>query len=129
MAPQKSASPARCGDSGEAPKSDQLGGKVIDRNSASPLCLQVTPTGRKWRASLDGETLCRSVSPLIMAARVLVARGIDPNSMIEMWRAGADTWSLRGKLSVVAATLVDGEKAPRRAKNGSPVRYFSATGD
>lgn len=85
----------------------------------------VTPTasGRKWRAVLDGETLCISASPLITTARILIAEGFDPDCIIEMWHAGADAWSLRGGLGAVAATLIDGETASRCAKNGSPVRF------
>ena len=41
----------------------------------------------------------------------------------QMWRAGAKTWSLRGQLELVAATVIDGEKAPCRAKKGGPVRF------
>jgi hypothetical protein len=53
----------------------------------------------------------------------LIANGIDPNRTIEMWHQNAVAWVLRGKLGVVAATVLDGEsKAQLRAKNGQPVR-------
>jgi hypothetical protein len=91
----------------------------------APLRILITPTasGRKWRASHDGETLCVSASPFITSARLLIAKGIDPNRTIEMWRDHADTWSLRGQLGAVAATLIDGEKASRSAKNRLLVRF------
>jgi hypothetical protein len=131
VASQKRASPARCDDSGEARGADQLGGPVSFRNSVSLERLQVvvspTPSGRKWRAAVDGKILCVSTSPLIMSARVLIAQGFDPNCMIEMVHAGADSWSLRGQLGAVAATLIDGETAARCAKNGVPVRLSSAS--
>jgi hypothetical protein len=62
-----------------------------------------------------------SASPFITSARLLIAKGIDPSRTIEMWHDHADTWSLRGQLGTVAATLIDGEKA--RAKNRLPVRF------
>jgi hypothetical protein len=34
-----------------------------------------------------------------------------------MWRPNTDEWALRGRLGAVAATVIDGETAPRRAKN------------
>jgi hypothetical protein len=77
----------------------------------------------KWRATLDGKVLCVVTAPLVVAARLLIARGVDPTRIIEMSHDDAEAWSLRGKLSTVAATVLDGEtNAQRRAKNGSPVR-------
>src|SRR6476660_5445620 len=62
-------------------------------------------------------------APLVVAARLLIARGVDPTRIIEMSHGDAEAWSLRGKLSTVAATVLDGETTrQRRAKNGSPVR-------
>lgn len=82
-----------------------------------------TACGRKCRASLDGETICVSTSPLITSARILVDKGFDPNCVIEMWRDNADAWSLRGQIGAVAATLIDGETAERRAKNRVPIHF------
>jgi hypothetical protein len=128
VVPQKCTSPARFSDSGEARRSDRLGGPVNFRNSVSDGRLQVvvspTASGRKWSATLDGNGLCVSASPFITSARILIAQGFDPNLVVEMWPAGADVWSLRGRLGAVAATLIDGETASRCAKNGSPVRFF-----
>jgi hypothetical protein len=89
------------------------------------ICITVTPSlnRRKWRASLDGEALCISASPLVASARILIAKGYDPSSIIELWHQHADAWALRGKLGTVAAVVLDGErKAPRCAKNSPPVR-------
>jgi hypothetical protein len=113
-----------------ARKVDQLVSKVGSRNSLCAIRLQVTPTarGRKWRASLDGATLCVSASPLVASARILVAQGLDPKRVIEMSHAHADTWSLRGQLGAVAATLVDGETAKRAAKNRVPSDFSGIAG-
>jgi hypothetical protein len=46
-----------------------------------------------------------------------------------MWRAGTDAWALRGRLGAVAATLLDGETASRRAKNGSSTRHREQDGE
>jgi hypothetical protein len=49
------------------------------------------------------------------------------HTTIEMWRPGASQWALRGRLGVVAATVIDGEKASSCAKNGSPVSVQPAS--
>jgi hypothetical protein len=85
--------------------------------------VSLSPSRCKWRADFNGERLCVCTSPLIKSARILIARGFDADCVIEMWRAGAKTWSLRGQLELVAATVIDGEKAPCRAKKGGPVRF------
>jgi hypothetical protein len=41
---------------------------------------------------------------------------------------GATEWALRGLLDAAAATVVEGEKAPPRAKKGVPVRVWGAGG-
>ncbi len=132
MASQKRASPARCCNNGEARGNDQLGNAVGNRNSVSHNCLQVvvslTASRRKWRADFNGKTLCVSASPLIKSARILISQGFDPSYEIQMVRPGEETWALRGLLGVVAATVIDGEKASRRAKNGVPVRFSRRRG-
>jgi hypothetical protein len=64
-----------------------------------------------------------SASPLIRSARVLLAKGHTADTAIEMWRPGAT--ECRGQLGAVAATLIEGEKAPPRAKNVPPVNVPS----
>jgi hypothetical protein len=78
---------------------------------------------RKWRASLDGGTLCVSASPLVTSARILIARGYNPSCIVELWHQHAPSWAMRGKLGAVADTLLDGETATRPAKNAPPVRF------
>jgi hypothetical protein len=86
--------------------------------------ITIAASGRKWRAQLDGKTLCVCTSPFVMSARLLIAQGFDPIRIIEMYHADADDWALRGRLGVVAATLLDGEqKVSRHARNGPPVRF------
>jgi hypothetical protein len=98
------------------------------RTLAAPLRIMIAPTesGRKWRAEFNGKRLCISAWPFVMAARQLLAAGHPPNSVIEMWRPGATEWALRGRLGAVAATVIEGEKALRRAINGPPVRVRGA---
>jgi hypothetical protein len=133
LASQKRASPARCSNNGEARGIDQLGSPVGNRNSVSHDCLQVvvslTPSRRKWRADFNGKTLCVSTSPLIKSARILIAQGFDPDCTIETVRAHDKVLLLSGRLGIAAATVIDGEKAPRRAKNGLPVRFSHRQGN
>jgi hypothetical protein len=92
---------------------------------AAPLWIVIEPTasGRKWIARLGDRVLCRSTWPFVMSARLLLAEGHPADAVLEMWRPDTDEWALRGKLGKVAATVIDGETAPRCAKNGVPVRF------
>ena len=63
-----------------------------------------------------------SAWPFVTSARLLLAEGYPADTVIEMWRPNTDEWALRGRLGAVAATIIDGETAPRCAKNGSPAR-------
>jgi hypothetical protein len=89
----------------------------------APLRLVVKPTASgKWRASFDGKALCTAAAPLVIAARVLIAKGANPACTIEMWHRDADTWALQGQLGAVAVVRLHGErKAAYPARNGSPV--------
>ena len=98
----------------------------------APMRISITPSGRKWRASLDGKTLCVSASPLIKSARILIAKGVDPNRSIQMWHQRANSWALRCLLGKVAATRMEGEVTPKKpaqkASNGPPMRFGQGSG-
>ncbi len=95
------------------------------RQDAPPLRIVIEPTEsrRKWSARLGDRVLCRSASPFVMSARMLLHEGYPPDALVEVWRRNVDAWAMRGRLVAVAATLIDGETASRRAKNGVPVRF------
>ncbi len=40
----------------------------------------------------------------------------------ELWSSNTGEWAMRGRLGAVAAIVINGETAARRAKNGRPVR-------
>jgi hypothetical protein len=88
-----------------------------------PLRIVVKPTasGKKWRATVDGEAICVSASPFVQSARILLEMGYPADAVIEMWHVGATDWALRGQLGAVAATVIDGEKVSAPAKNAPPV--------
>jgi hypothetical protein len=92
--------------------------------TASPLRLLIepTPSGRKWTARLGDCVLCKSTSPFVKSARLLLDEGYSADAVIEMWRPNTDEWPLQGRLGAVAATVMDGETTSRRAKNGAPAR-------
>ena len=71
-------------------------------------------------ARLGDRVLCVTAWPFVMSARLLLAEGFPADSVVEMWRPNSDEWALKGRLGAVAAIVIDGETAPRRAKNGSP---------
>jgi hypothetical protein len=86
------------------------------------IVIEATASGRKWTARLGDRVLCVTAWPFVMSARLLLAEGFPADTVIEMWRPNSDEWALRGRLGAVAATVIDGETAPRRAKNGPPDR-------
>jgi hypothetical protein len=86
------------------------------------IIIEPTRSRRKWVARLGDRVLCVAAAPFVKSARMLLAEGYSVDTLIEMWRPNATEWALRGRLGAVAATVMDGERAPRRAKNGSPVR-------
>ena len=90
--------------------------------SAAPLriVIDATASGRKWTARLGDRVLCVTAWPIGMSARLLLAEGFPADAVIEIWRPNRDEWALKGRLGAVAAIVIDGETAPRRAKNGSP---------
>ena len=86
-----------------------------------------TASRKKWTARLNDRVLCVSAWPFVMSARLLLAEGYPADAFIEMWRPNTDEWALRGRLGAVAATVIDGETAPRSAKNGVPSRFPGTT--
>ena len=93
------------------------------QTDALRIIIELTKSGRKWVARLDDRVLCVAAAPFVKSARILLAEGYPTDNVIEMWRPDTADWALRGRLGAVAATMIDGEKAPRGAKNGVPVRF------
>jgi len=92
----------------------------------APIRIDVSPMARgKWRATtVGGETLCIAAAPLVKAARILIAKGYDPSSIVELWHQHATAWALRGMLGAVAAVVLDGErKVTQPTKNGPPAGF------
>ena len=81
-------------------------------------------------SDLQRETLCIVAAPMVKAARILIARGHDPASMVELWHIDAAEWTLRGKLGAVAEVILDGErKAQRCARNSGSVSSAAIASD
>lgn len=68
----------------------------------------------RYRAWFQGELICKStLTPLLSAARVLMARGADPNEMIEMVRRGKDRVDMFGRVGEMAKLAVaEGNRPP-----------------
>ena len=97
--------------------------------AAVRIVISPTPSGRKWTARLNDRVLCVSAWPFVMSARLLLAECYPADAMVEMWRPHSGECALRGRLGAVAATVIDGETASRRAKNGVPVLGDPSRGD
>jgi hypothetical protein len=96
----------------------------LKSDPAAPLLIVIQPTasGRKWTARLGDRVQCASVWPFVKSARLLLAEGYPADTVVEAWRLNTDEWAMRGRLGAVAAAVIDGKPASRRAKNGSPAR-------
>jgi|SRR6266849_1826048 len=85
------------------------------------MILVVTPVhastnrGQLFDAAVDGRTVVtRSTQPLLDAARVLLAEGVDPDIWIVMRHAGRADDALRSTVGAAAAlSVAEGERAPR----------------
>jgi hypothetical protein len=77
-------------------------GDAYDRSASD------APHHDEFHAYLDGRWLCRSSTPFISAARVLMREGQDPETILTMRHRGSMTVALRGKLGRVAGTKVKG---------------------
>jgi hypothetical protein len=79
----------------------------------SPLSL--SPSGQHYQARLNGIVVCRSRTPLLSAARVLLEVGYAPDTILTMTHAGSDTVSLRATLGSAAklAVVENSREGPR----------------
>lgn len=59
-----------------------------------------------YEASINGEVLCRSSTPLRSAARILLKRGVDPKTELRMVRFGSETTLIRARLGTAAELSV-----------------------
>lgn len=111
------------------PASSSSPSKPSTQYSADPLRIVIVPTAsrKKWTARLDDRVLCVSAWPLVKSARLLLDEGYPADAMVELWRPNTGEWAMRGRLGAVAATVIDGETASCRAKNGLPVRFPGMT--
>jgi hypothetical protein len=82
------------------------------------LAIVVAPASAgKFTARLDGRELCCSTKPFLDAARVLLAEGVDPDTVIQMVHLGNNTLSLRSTVGAAAGlTILEGDLRPRFAR-------------
>jgi hypothetical protein len=70
--------------------------------------------------------ICTSRQPLLDAARVLLAEGVVPDTLIEMRHAGADHVALRAKVAAAAKLRVlEGERDTVRFAPWSAFKDFN----
>jgi len=60
-----------------------------------------------YEARLDGRLLCRSRTPFLDAARVLLSEGYDPSIKMLMLRAGSNVCSLTAMIGAAAKLSVE----------------------
>ena len=108
--------------SSERPKASQTpSGKRLLKGT-SKIVIVVDPVGiGRFRARLaqGGIVIVTSSrQPFLDSARVLVAAGFDPASLLEMWHVGSAHFALRGPLRVAATLTVEERDArpPRFVK-------------
>jgi hypothetical protein len=72
------------------------------------LRLVVRPVSRgSYAAHLDDRELCRSSTPFFAAARVLLAQGYDPSTVLAMSHEGSATVAIRSTIGRAAGLTVD----------------------
>lgn len=78
----------------------------------------LTSKGQIYEARLDGEVLCRSLTPFLSAARVLLDARHSPDTVVTMRHEGSPVVSLRSTLGRAAKlTVIDNRhEGPRFAK-------------
>jgi len=78
----------------------------------------LTSKGQIYEARLDGEVLCRSLTPFLSAARVLLDADYAPDTVVTMRHQGSSVVSLRSTLKRAAKlTVIDNRhEGPRFAK-------------
>jgi hypothetical protein len=66
--------------------------------TSAPLLIVIEPTasGRKWIARVGDREVCKSTSPFVKSARLLLDEGYSADAAIEMWRPNTDDWALQG---------------------------------
>ena len=105
------------------PEGSLTHGRPHERDEAI-LELVVAPAGAgKFAGRLDGRDLCVSTKPLLDAARVLLAEGVDPEMVMQMHHLRSATLSLRSTVGAAAGlTVLEG--APFRRGHRREVRRF-----
>jgi hypothetical protein len=91
-------------------------GRPHERDEAI-LELVAAPAGAgKFAARLGGRELCAS-KPFLDAARVLLAEGADPATVLQMRHEGGSTPALRSTVGTAAGlTVLEGDLRPRFAR-------------
>jgi len=123
MAPQNSTASTHRGD-GVGGRDFEHAGEPLNLKASStqveyqpPLIITVAPLGRgRFRAEFHGRVIVASSrTPFVDAARVLIARGHDPNIVLAMQHVGDDAFALRAVLGIAArlAVLENDRHAPK----------------
>lgn len=85
---------------------------VTNRDGCIVIIVTPRGEGRFDAMTLDGTPLVAGArAPLLDSARVLVARGGDPDAVLVMRHSGSDTVALRARLGAAAALTVDENRA------------------
>lgn len=74
----------------------------------SPVEIVIRPKGiDRYLALVEGEAIITSRQPLFAAARILLSRGVDPETIITMRHEGSATISLRSTVGRAAGWRVE----------------------
>src|SRR5262249_23146743 len=90
----------------------------------------VSPAGKgRFDAFVDGVYQLTSTSPFIDVCRVLIARGIDPETPATMRHAGSSHDAVWGRVGAVAGLEVRGDRIIRAARRAAaPYSDFNVQG-
>jgi hypothetical protein len=76
------------------------------RNNSLQLILRPTDRHGQFEALLDGRRLCVSRHPILDAARILIAQGLPPDSILSAFHDGAELQCIRARLGTAARLTV-----------------------
>jgi hypothetical protein len=110
---------ARAGNAGQDRASNNQASRtrLLPQNQVLQV-IEIEHRRDRFRAKFDGRVLVKSSrTPFLDAARVLLALGCDPDSIIAMKHKGSDVVALRSRLGAAAKLMVEdcpgGSKPPR----------------
>ena len=93
---------------------ERIRDRTVEHGGAILELVAMTLRSGRFEARLGDRTVCVSSKPFLDAARVLLAEGGDPGTVLQMRHQGSATIALRSTVGAAAKLTID-EAGPRFA--------------